>query len=116
MITHGALQIDGTEQDGALRIQVLLDSFDTQNPKRNVYYSDVRDYTTKFTATVGAGGKTGQGRKIFDVGTTDLTNKELMDPANNGAGVLRDLWTDPNGNFQGRYEVGVSDCRLMRTV
>ena len=77
---------------------------------KSVYYLDVRDYTTKFPATIGAGGAVGGARKIYDVGTTDLTNRELMDQSDNGKGVLRSLWTDPNGPFQGRYEVGVSDC------
>ena len=71
---------------------------------QNVYYCDFRDYTIKNSGSPGTAAQAGSERKICPIGTTDLTNKELMDPDNNGAGVLRKVWTGPNECFWGRYE------------
>ena len=49
-------------------------------------------------------------RVELDMGTTTLTNRQILDPLNHARGVLRDIWTDPDGEFKGIYRLNVSDC------
>lgn len=44
------------------------------------------------------------------MGTTTISNTELMDYTNNAQGVLHRLWTDPNGIFKSVYRINGSDC------
>ena len=47
---------------------------------------------------------------MLDMGTTTLTNAQLLDASNNGRGLFRDIWTSPSGPFKGSYQVGSADC------
>ena len=47
------------------------------------------------------------------MGTTTLTNFQLLYPYAYGAGALRTMWTDPNGQFRGIYQTNKSDCMYL---
>lgn len=49
---------------------------------------------------------------MIDMGTTNLTNAQLLDTSNNGRGLIRDLWTSPTGYFKGAYQIGRADCMI----
>lgn len=76
-------------------------------------YVDMRDFTTAFRAPPGIAGPREADRAILPLGTTTVTNKELLDPLNSGEGILRRIWTDPHGDFRGLYRVGQSDCMAL---
>ena len=40
-----------------------------------------------------------------------------MDPNNNGMGILRDIWADPNNAFRGTYPEGYAGCmKFVQTL
>ena len=98
--SHAQLHIYPSDTDGAVRIQILWDS---------VTYVDMLDFA-QYSQNPGIYPGFGSSRKIIPVGSTTFTNAQLMDANNNGMGILRTLWTDPSGPFQGQYYQGISDC------
>ena len=100
MPSHAQLHIYPSDTDGAVRVQILFDP---------VTYVDMLDYA-QYSQNPGIYAGFGEARKIIPVGSTTITNAQLMDANNNGVGILRSLWTDPTGPFQGQYYQGVSDC------
>ena len=100
MPSHAQLHIYPSDTDGAVRIQVLWDSKS---------YVDMLDFA-QYSRDPGIYPGLGSARKIISVGSTTFTNAQLMDANNNGIGILRGLWTDPSGPFQGQYFEGISDC------
>lgn len=100
MPSHAQLHIYPSDTDGAVRIQILFDP---------ITYVDVLDFA-QYSQNPGIYPGFGSARKIISVGSTTLTNAQLMDANNNGMGILRSLWTDSSGPFQGQYYEGVSDC------
>ncbi len=100
MPSHAQLHIYPSDTDGAVRVQILFDP---------VTYVDMLDFA-QYSQNPGIYPGFGSARKIIPVGSTTLTNAQLMDANNDGGGILRRLWTDPSGPFQGQYYQGVSDC------
>ena len=100
MPSHAQLHIYPSDTDGAVRIQILFGS---------VTYVDMLDFA-QYSQDPGIYPGFGSARKIISVGSTTFTNAQLIDANNNGIGLLRSLWTDPSGPFQGQYYQGVSDC------
>ena len=99
--SHAQLHIAQSDSDGAVRIQVLFDG--------TTSYVDMLDFA-QYSRDPGIYPGYGMARKIMQIGTTTVTNAQLMDDNNRGAGILRELWTDPKEVFQGKYFEGVSDC------
>ena len=100
MPSHAQLHIYPSDTDGAVRVQILFGS---------VTYVDMLDFA-QYSQDPGLYPGFGSARKIIPVGSTTFTNAQLMDANNDGIGILRNLWTDASGPFQGQYYQGVSDC------
>ena len=107
---HGAIHIAGSDTEGALRIQVMAETIIVDGkPQMGDYILDVFDMG-KDAPLPGADSKFSDIRFLYQTGTTSLSNTEIIDVNNNGKGVLKNVWTDPNGPFRARYLPGESSC------
>ena len=111
MASHASLHLMGTAADGPMRIQIV-DYGQEPNFQLTV---DALDWgvanANQIPGTDPKGQNTGRSRKIISLGQTDLTNARFVDINNNGAGLLAEVATDPNGPFKGGlYEEGKADC------
>lgn len=70
-------------------------------------WCDMLDYK-QFSREPGSRGIQGTIRKILAVGSTTVSNTDLMDPNNKAQGIMRDIWT--NDQFKATYWEGSTDC------
>ena len=110
---HAALHIAGDATDGPVRIQVAY--------YKGAYSLDFLDYgvgNTKQPIGLDADGADPNtdypsGRRLINAGTTTLSNPDILDGVNDGAGIATDIVTDPVGPFNGHYTLGIGGCMVF---
>ena len=91
-VLHSWLMVEGSSVDGPLKIEISVDKSLDGQPDSERYNIRVFDLTPAQSQKVIAAKA---GKVAYKVGTTDLTNKDFLDP-DRGKGVVPDAWNADN--------------------
>ena len=110
---HAALHIAGDANNGPVRIQIAL-----YQGYQSLDFLDYGVANTKQPIGLDADGADPNtdypsGRRLIYAGTTTLSNPDILDGANDGAGIATDIVTDPAGPFDGHYVPGIAGCMVF---
>ena len=106
--SHAAVHVMGGDNDGPLRIQIV-DYGVLQLTVDALDYGEGSPNPSPKGSDPGSQSRP-RSRQVRLLGQTALTNAEFIDVDHNGAGILADIATDPNGRFKGQYVEGEADC------
>lgn len=111
IVSHAQMHIGPDANNAALRIQIkAIKETPTNGPPTWTLQADALDYgqqSTVIDETPPVTSTDEQFKARYNIGQITNSNTDFIDDSNNGAGIMRDILTDPNGPFASGTTVGI---------
>lgn len=111
IVAHAQMHIGPDVNNAALRIQIkAIEESPADGPTTFILQADALDYgpqSSVIDETPPVTSANDQFHARYNVGQITHSNADFVDDSNNGAAIMRDILTDPNGPFVSGTTVGM---------